>query len=213
MPLDVEIVAGQVRAVPVPVTSVDTPILNGPLVLCGWSLREASGDLSREASGSANAPVAGTVIAQLTAIVAGTYKVVWTVGLSGTLSVADANNFALLNNGVQVTASLNLAVTGEYPQVEVTIPVASGTTVSIVAIGNATAASVYAAELSITASTTADMVAEIRDGNQVVACIGLGVGQADTQYFGARGLTPMNTVILHVVSGAVTGAIYLLYDN
>lgn len=41
--LEVEVSSGEVRAVTVPATAADVTVLNGPVQLCGWSLREPTG--------------------------------------------------------------------------------------------------------------------------------------------------------------------------
>jgi len=211
--VDVEVAAGRVRAIPLPVTAVDVTLINGPVVLAGWSIREASGDIPRDAEGSVTSPAALAVIATLTGLAGGTYRVHWTISLAGTLAAGDANNFELTDTSGNVVQSVNLAVAGNYPQPDAVITVPSNGTITIEALAIGTVASVYSAELSIEPTITDEVVAEIRDGNNVIACIGLGTGGADTEYFGPFGLMPLNQITVHLVSGTLVGAVFALYDD
>ena len=56
----------------------------------------------------------------------GTYTVSWTVTLAGTLSAADANNFAIYNGTTFIASSLNAGSPGVYPQAPVTFTVTGG---------------------------------------------------------------------------------------
>lgn len=206
------VVTGYVCPVPVPVTAVDVSELNGPCVLYGWSLREASGDTSQQNEGSVTSPAALQTIVTLTGIPAGNYSIEWTVELAGTLAAGDANNFELKDSAGNVLQSVNLAVAGQYPQqpVEATLAASSSVTIEALAVG--TVGAVYSAQLVITPASITDAQAEIRDGNQPLGESGMPVGGSDTQFFGAPGVTVRNTVTLHVVSGIVTGVVYILMD-
>jgi hypothetical protein len=81
----------------------------------------------------------------------GQYTVSWKVGLDGTVSAADLNNFKLSFGGVLLN-SINNPVVGEYPQAPVTIIIPPGNTnpVSIRSIGAATAGTIYSAQVTFT---------------------------------------------------------------
>lgn len=207
--LEIGMVTGPVTPVPVPVTTVDVPITNGPCVFYGFSMRESSGDVPKDNEGSVTSPTALQTIVTLTGLAAGTYTVNWTVGLAGTLAAADANNFELLDSAGGVTPSINLAVAGEYQQVASEVSIGANGSISIEAIALATVGAIYSAQLSIEPSIVDDAVAEIRDGNQVIACIGLGIGGSETENFGPPGVKVAASVTLHVIQGSMTGAVYV----
>lgn len=211
--VDVEVVTGEVRAVPFPVTAIDVTPINGPVMLGGWSVRDASGDIPRSAEGSVTSPAALATIAQLTGLAGGTYDVNWTVSLAGAAAAGDANNFELTDTAGNVLQSVNLGAVGEYPQVKTQVTVPANGTITIEALAIGTVGAIYSAEISITPVVLDDVVAEIRDGNQTLGCIGLGAGGADTQFFGPFGLRVMNAVTVHLVSGTLTGVVYCLYDD
>jgi hypothetical protein len=206
--IDIEVETGPIVPIPVPVTAVDIAILNAPCKYYGFSLREASGDIPRDNQGTVTSPAAGATIATLAGLAAGNYTVSWVVGLAGTLAAPDANNFQLTVTGSPAEPSINLAVAGEYPQVnaEVTVP-ASGT-ISIQAIGIGTVGAVYTAQLAIQPSLVDEAQVEIRDGNQPLGECGLGIGGSETEYTGPPGIKVRNSITLHVVQGTVTGVVY-----
>jgi hypothetical protein len=101
------------------------------------------------ASGTANSPpIFTTVAGPITVPAAGTYVVQWSVTLSGTLSAADVDNFALVvDDSVGVANSVNPGAAGTYPQAPVTLRLDAGQTLEIGTRGNATAGSVYGASI------------------------------------------------------------------
>jgi hypothetical protein len=211
--ISIDVNAGQVRVLPVPVTATDITLLTGPATFYGWSLREASGELSQQLEGSAAAPTAGTVIVTLTVATAGTYTVKWSVELAGAVAAADSNNFGLYKNAVLQLQSLNPAVVGVYPQPDVQVVCAAGDTISIRAIANATAATTYSASESVVVVQAVAMSVEIQDGNQPLAEVGARVGDSSNEIFGSPGVTVMNQIRIHVVAGVVTGVVYAGFDT
>lgn len=96
-------------------------------------------------AGTANAPAANTQMV-LVPLTPGTYAILWSVTVSGTLSASDVNNFDLYNGTTFVTGSINPAVAGTYIQAPVLLTIGAGTpSVKILSGGAATAGSVYTA--------------------------------------------------------------------
>jgi hypothetical protein len=207
--VNVDVETGPVVPIPVPVTTVDVSVLPGPCVFYGFSFREASGDVPKDNEGTVTSPGAGATIVTLTGLAAGEYTVTWIVQLAGTLAAADANNFQLIDTSGGVTNSINLAVAGEYPQVNSEVIITPGGSISIIAIAAGTVGAIYSAQIAIQPSIVDDAVAELRDGNQVIACCSLGVGGSETENFGPPGVKVMNSVTLHMIQGSITGAVYL----
>lgn len=205
-------VTGYVCPIPVPVTSVDISELNGPCLLYGWSLREASGDATQENEGSVTSPGALATITTVSGIPAGNYLIEWTVELAGTLAAGDANNFELKDSVGNVLQSVNPPVAGQYAQQSVPVTLPAGASVTIEALAAGTVGAIYSAQLVVTPASITDAQVEISDGNQALGESGMPVGGSDTQYFGFPGVTVRNTVSLHVVAGTVTGVVYLLLD-
>ena len=198
---------------PFPVITADYSPIAGPVVLLGWSVREATDQQTQDNEGSVTSPGAGQTIVTLAGLPAGTYNVGWSVELAGTLAAADSNNFRLTDTGGDQLGSINLAVAGSYPQVSTELTIATGQSISIVAIAAGTVGAVYSAQLSIEPVIIDDVIAEIRDGNQILGCISLGTGQASTLYFGIPGMSVMNGITVHIVTGTLVGVVYCLYDD
>lgn len=211
--LSIDVTVGQVRGIPVPVTSADQVLLTGPGRLYGWSLREASGDISQAVEGSAAAPAAGATIATLTVAQAGIYTVAWSVELAGAVAAADANNFGLYQNGILRLQSLNPAVVGAYPQPGIQLTVAAGDVIAIKAIGAATAGTTYSASESVIPANTVNAVVELQDGGQPLAEIGIPVGGTENRWMGPVGVNISNQVKLHLVSGTVVGVVYAGFER
>lgn len=210
--ITVDVESGEVCPIPIPLTSVDIPVISGAAHLCGWSLREASGDTAVNAEGNAAAPGAGAAVATTPAVVAGTYSVAWTVGVESSAAAADTNNFALFVGGVQVATSVNPGAIGEYAQPAIQVAMATGATVQVKAIGAASAGSTYSASISVIPAPQVDAVVEIRDGTNPIAEIAIPVSGESSRSFGTIGLKVRSNVLLHMVSGSVTGAVYVRYD-
>ena len=140
------------------------------LVVDGLFAGSAAASLtSLESSGTATDPAAGGVIAQITAVPAGTYAVQWTVSLQGTVTSGDANNMNLNNGAAAVVTAVFPGTAGNYSQPPVTITVAAGATVSVKAIAAASGASaVYGATLTLTpVAVAADSVSLYRTSNVI----------------------------------------------
>lgn len=211
--LDITVVTDQIRGVPVPVTAVDVTPIQGPCTLFGWSLREASGELALEASGSVTSPGATTTIATTASLPAGTYQVAWTVELAGTLAAADANNFQLVDSAGVVVGSVNGSGAGVYPQgaVQVTTTVAGAVLVRSNAAG--TVGAIYSAQVEVTPSLTPAAIVELQDTGQPLGESAMAAQGFNTEVMPGSGLHVTGQVKVHVISGTVTGVLYVRFDK
>jgi hypothetical protein len=211
--LDITITAGAFRGIPVPPTAVDVTLLNGPCVLRGWSLRDVTGEIPFENEGSVTSPAAGATIVQITGVPAGTYNVNWTVQLAGTVAAADANNFELSDTAGNVIQSVNAGAVGDYPQpsFEVTSAFAGIWAIKALAIG--TVGAIYTASFSLEPTLNPATVIELQDGNQILGESAMYPNRSDHQTLPLPGLHVMNKILLHVVSGTVTGVVYAEYER
>lgn len=196
-------------SVVVPPTSTSQTILQGGGQLCGWSLRDVSNTQASQASGNAVAPAAGTTIASLTGLAAGTYTVEWTVGLQGAAAAADANNFELFDTAGNVIASVNPGAAGEYAQINAVVTVAAGQTIGVKNTGAGTAGVTYSADLAITGTQNVQTVCELRDGGNPKGEIAFTPNLVDTQLPTFPGIRVEQVLTLNVISGTVTGAVYI----
>lgn len=211
--VEFEVGGQRVRSLPVLPTSADVTPLLGPAKLFGWSLRDATGDLTAENEGALLSPGAGATIVTITGLQAGTYQVEWTVGLLGAAAAADANNFKLVTNAGLLINSLNPGAAGDYVQPNVQAVVGAGGSVSVQAIAAGTVGVTYLAQLVLTPVLFGNTVVELQDGNQPLGEVALGQGESDTTWFDEPGLTIMNEIKLHVVSGVVTGAVFARFQK
>lgn len=211
--IDVTVVTDAIRAIPVPVTAVDVTPINGPCQLYGWALREASGEIPGQGSGSVTSPAATTTIATTASLAAGSYQVSWEVELAGTLAAGDANNFRLVDANGNVLVSINAAAAGVYPQgtVEVNTTVAGAIFVQSIAAG--TVGAVYSAQLTAQPTFTPAAIVELQDGNQPLGESSMAAQATDFETLPGDGLRVGNTVKLHVIQGTVTGVIYARFDR
>jgi hypothetical protein len=203
--ITVDVVSGEVRPIPLPPTTVDVTLLSGSCYLCGWSLREASGDLASAISGSVVAPAAGAAIATSATQQQGTYTLTWVVELQGAAAAADANNFGLYVNGVLIETSANLPAAGQYPQNPVKVVIPAGATYQVKAIGAGTAGITYTADVSATPASDVDAQVEFRDAANIVGEASIGAGGSASQSFGQLGIQMRSGITVHVISGTVTG--------
>ena len=211
--LEVETGEDPIRPLPVPPTSVDVIPLLGPAFLFGWSLRDATGDLTAVNEGALLSPGAGATIVTITGLQAGTYQIEWTVELLGAAAAADANNFKLVSSAGLLLNSLNAGAAGSYPQPNVQAVVGAAGSVSVQAIGAGTVGVTYLAQLVLIPVLFGNTVVEIQDGNQPLGEVALGQGESDTTWFDDPGLTIRNEIKVHMVSGLVTGTIYARYQR
>lgn len=107
-----------------------------------------------QAAATAAAPTAGTAVATLTTPAAGTYEITGTIAISGTTVVAaDSHNFNLKKGATTLLTNIPYPLTGTTgsttvaPFGPVIITLDGATSVTVNAVGNATASSVYAAQL------------------------------------------------------------------
>lgn len=206
--IDVEIGTGSVKALPVPVTVTDKTLLTGTAQLCGWSLRDASADVTTQAEASIVSPGAGATIVSISGLAAGTYDVTWIVALQGAAAAIDANNFQLKNGAAVVEGSINPGAAGVYPQNGARITVAANGTVSIVAIAAGTVGVTYLAQIEIAATLVPNAVAEIQDGGNILGEFSVPAGEASTVWLDRDGIDVQGQIKLHIVSGTVTGVVY-----
>lgn len=204
---------GDKRPLTVAPTAVDVPVYSGEGYLAGWSLRDVSGDAVVDVSGSVVAPGAAATIATTAALPAGTYTVTWAVGLQGAAAAADANNFQLMNGAGQVLVSVNPGAAGDYIQAATEVVVTAGQTVSVKSIGAGTAGVTYSADLSLDPTQEIETIVEIQDGSGILGEISFQNQRSQTNDLGYPGVLLAGQVTLHVVSGKVTGAIYVVSDQ
>jgi hypothetical protein len=207
--VNVDITVGGCLPFTVVPTSADATIMPGAGTLNGWSLRDVTPDVPSENSGQQVAPVANTIIAQLTGLAAGTYQIQWTIGLQGPAAAADANNFKLNANGVQIETSVNPGAAGEYVQPVTEVTVTAGQSVSIQNIGAGTAGVTYSATLTISPTFELEAVAQLLDNNASIGEITFQGERAQSQWFGTDGPIIQGGLVLHIVKGTITGAIYI----
>lgn len=208
--IDIDVTVGGKLPLTVAPTSTDIVILQGAGRLAGWSLRDVNATAPAAASGTQVAPAIGTDIASLTGLAAGTYTITWTVGLQGAAAAGDADNFQLYDTAGNVLTSVNPGAAGEYIQPNTEVTVAAGAKIAIKNIGVGTAAVTYAADLSISPTIETNTVVEIQDSANVLGEVAFVTRASDTQDFGSGGVVAFGSIKLHVVSGTVTGTIYVV---
>ena len=211
MSIDVEISAGNVCALPVHAGTGSQTLLTGPAYLCGWSLREASGNIDLNKEGSVVAPGAVTNIVSLTGVPPGKYTVNVVTSLQGAAAAGDANNFQLSVPGGQTEVLVNPGAAGNYPQDEIVLTTTLTGAWNVRTVGAGTAGVTYSATIELLLEGEVVAVAEIVDGNNPlgeISCIALGVSNA---WFGRPGLWVRNQIALNIISGALQGAVYAAY--
>lgn len=196
------------RVLPVLPTAVDVTLLTADAHLFGWSLRDNSSAAATEVEGSVTSPAALATIVTTPSLHAGIYTVKWEVELAGTLAAGDSNNMELTLNGVAQTVAVFPAVAGTYPQGDVQLTVPSLGTVAVKAIAAGTVGAIYSATISLIPVSTVDTILELQDGNNPLGEISLATNATDNRWFGPQGLHVRNQLLLHVVQGSVTGAVY-----
>lgn len=211
--LSVDVVAGAVRAIPVPATTVNASILQGNSYLMGWSFRDAGPVASPSAEGSVTSPAAGATIASTTAIPMGEYTINWTVSLAGTVAAADANNFGLYVNSTLVETSVNLGAAGEYPQPPVTYNIPQGATVSVKVLALGTVGAIYTAAFALTPISITDNAFELYDGSQLLGEGSMPTGGASSQSFAPLGIRVYTGINLVMISGAIQGTVNALFEK
>lgn len=211
--IDVEIDTGSVKALPVPVTVTDKLLITGTAKLCGWSLRDASGDTTTQTEAAVVSPAAGAAIVSISGLAAGTYDITWIVALQGAAAAADANNFQLKNGAVVVEGAINPGAAGVYPQNGARIVVPANGTVSINAIAIGTVGVTYLAQIEIAITLIPNAVAEIQDGGNILGEVAMPAGESSTEWFDRDGIDVQGSIKLHVVSGTITGVLYAKFGG
>lgn len=211
MDISVDIVAGTVRPITVPATTVDVSLLPGDGYLCGWALRDASGEIPASVEGSVTAPAAGGTIAVTGTLPAGEYNIAWTVSLNGAAAAADVDNFELLGGATVIAQSVNPGAAGDYPQPGEVFTLAAPGTFSVKAVGAGTAAVVYSVSISAVPASEIVTIFELRDGARVMATGSVQANDDSSRSFGSEGMRIYTGLTLHVVQGSVTGAVMARY--
>jgi hypothetical protein len=211
--IDVSVTVGEKRAITILPTATDVTLFSGNGYFGGWSVRDASGDVEVVATASVVAPGAATVIVQTATLPVGVFDVTWIVELTGAAAAADANNFQLVNGATQVLTSVNAGVAGIYPQLGTEVTVVAGTTVSIKSIGAGTAGVTYTGTLSLDPTQETPTVVEFQDGAAILGEVCLQANRSGTADLGKPGVRINGAVTVHVVSGKVTGAVYVTSDD
>lgn len=209
--IEIDVESGEMIPLSIPLTSTDVRVISAPAYLCGWSLREASGDLAAQLEGNLLSPGGGAVIATSAALPAGNYDVQWTVELTGTAAAADGNNFRLFAGGVNKVASVNQGAAGVYVQPTERITLAAPGTIQIQSGGAGTVGVTYSVSVSIVPADFPDAVVEIQDGGNPIAEVGIPVSDDSSRSFGRHGMKVRSDITLHIVSGTITGAVYARY--
>lgn len=184
-----------------------TELVSGPVRLMGWSLA-ATATPALAATGQAAAPAAGATIVSVNAP-RGDYTANIRIAIGGTTGAAEQNNFALFVGAQQITVLEIGTASGQDVQqmpIDISVPV-GGAVVSVQAVGNATAASTYRAELSLIAQEAAS--ATLLDGGQVVGSTSPVGGASDTQWFGEHGVYIGTQLAIQSAVGAVSGCVYV----
>ena len=211
--LEVSVAVGDKRPITVAPTATDVTVFSGSGYLAGWSLRDVATDVTVDVSGSVVAPGAAATIATTAALPAGTYTVTWEVALQGAAAAADANNFQLVTSAGQVLVSANPGAAGGYPQISTEVTVTAGQTVSVKSVGAGTAGVTYSTALSLDPTQQIETIVEVQDGNGILGEVSFQLSRASTSDFGEPGLLLAGQVTLHIVSGKVTGAVYVIADQ
>lgn len=206
--IDVEIDTGSVKALPVSITVTDKTLLTGTAKLCGWSLRDASGDTTTQTEAAVISPGAGAAIVTLSGLAAGTYDITWVVALQGAAAAADANNFQLKNGAAVVEGSVNPGAAGVYPQNGARVNVAANGTITVNAIAAGTVGVTYLAQIEVAITLIPNAVAEIQDGGNILGEIAVPAGESTTEWFDRDGIDVQGQIKLHMISGTMTGVIY-----
>lgn len=206
--IEIDITYGPVRVLPIPATFVDVQLLAGPCTLHGFSIRDTSAEVPLSTTGAVVSPAAGANISGTLSPATGTYLAQWIVELEGAAAAADADNFKLQFTGGVSIPSLNPGAAGVYPQDPVEIVIPSGGTANIAAIAAGTVGVTYRATLSLEPVAFSSSITELRDGNNALLEMSVQPGQADTRWFGDSGLKVRNEILLHPISGLITGAVY-----
>lgn len=211
--LDVDVTFGGIHPLKVASTSTDVRVIGGPARLMGWSFRDVSSLTPVEAQGSVVAPGAGVTICTTGVIAAGNYTVNWTVELAGPAAAADANNFEISDTAGNVLASVNAGAAGVYPQPPIQIDLPQGDAVLIKSIGAGTAGVTYTASVTLTPTSLVETVVEIQDGQGILGESSMAAGKTDSFSIGWPGSRLSSEILIHVVSGAVTGTVYAVFED
>lgn len=208
--IDIDVRLGGITPVTVLPTSTDVTILPGAGRLVGWSLRDVNATVPKAASGSVTGPAASAVIVTLTGLAAATYDVEWTVGLNGAATAADADNLRLSSSSGDILTSVNPGAQGSYPQPDAQVTVAANGSIDVYAIGAGTAGIVYSADITLSATAEVNTICEFLNGPNVIGECAFFNDRTDTRSISGDGVIASQSIVLHVVSGTVTGAVYVI---
>jgi hypothetical protein len=171
------------------------------------AVNSAPVETTTEFEGSAAAPAANGNVVLVSASSLpppGVYQVNWRVGLDGTVSAADLNNFKLVFGSLLLNG-VNNPVVGDYPQppVTITIPVGNVSTLSVKAIGAATVGSTYSAQITLTPLTvfngfiSVGTLGQVQNGQggRIYAGQKWEIRAHSLLYFAGDGSTPLSVVV------------------
>lgn len=197
------------RPIAVPATTApnSVDVITSPCRLAGWSL--AAGNLAPGAKrGTITSPAAGAVVLSFGTVPAGEYILNWQVELSGTLAVADQDNFAVSQAGSNVVVSVNEPTANVFQQEPITILIpAGGATLRILANALGTVGAVYTAQATLTQVASAQ--ATITDGGTTLGQVGLAQGFSDTQIMPEDGVYVASKITISVQDGTLQGCIWV----
>ena len=211
--IEIEVLSGPVLVLPVPATAVDVLLLNGPCVINGWSLRDATpvstssgvpvatGAAAAAGNGSALLPV-NDALSQFTlafgaVLTANTLAVTVTNAQGGTLTYA-----------IPLAVGQNSPFVASFPT---PLEAVAGQQITVTVTGNVNSPTVNITAYGV--ASPSPTVVELQDGNNPLGEVTLSLAGVDTRWYGGDGLRVRNRVNLHVISGTIVGAVYARYDR
>lgn len=213
MDVEIEVGGSETYTLPLASLSANQTLITGPAYYRGYSLRDTGAPAPVQASGQVVAPAAGATIAATGNLQAGTYQVGWTIGLQGAAAAADANNFVLTDSVGNVLVSVNPGAAGEFVQQNVEVTIAANTPISVKAVGAGTAAVTYSAELEVSSTGEIETIIELQDGTKQLAEISFRNERTRELNIGRPGILIETALNINVISGSVTGGIWVSFDK
>ena len=187
-------------------SSAGTALLDGPLMVCGWSFNDGATTQGAIADQSAAAPAAGATIASLS-LPNGTYMVQWWLEITGTPGAGDIDNVALDIGATQIDQSVNAGAVGNYGPFTAEAVVSGGPlTLAAKAIGAATAGSVYKVKLTVTSTGLSG--ATLFDSGQQIGFTTIPQGGSDTHGPFKHGIAVRTKILVQATQGIVQGVIW-----
>jgi hypothetical protein len=219
---------GPAISIPIPLTSVDLPLMGGDCILCGWSFEPTAGSVGALAELYDGASTGGVLLAGInlqggaditaaqtpqgsTASGANASEVASITPAAGVLAFVTALRIDGLGAtaAAQVTATLTgvLGGTRSYP-----VSVPAGVTVPITPVqdsfgtrGLQNSAAGQQISLTVPAFGAGNTLEEA----EITGYFQSSIGFVDRQWFGLSGLYVRSGLFLHLISGSVKGTIYI----